>query len=394
MNGDIDAATRYADDTETIGAQADSENARIMAFTLRLGIAMLVAPLPGFAADIEAAYDAWLGDLPDAYAWAPAAWFAHAGSTERARGLVRERLAAGVEDMPRDSEWLEMMWMAGEAGRLIGERAAVELSYEAMQPYAELWVVDGIGGACYGMAAYQLGRLARFLGREDEAARWLTMALEAHRREEAHLLVDLTEAVIAELDDAAGRHPEHGAAAPASAEFNRQGRVWRVTWRSDSATIPDSKGMRDLAVLLSRPGREIAALDLVEAAGGPSAGASADTGAQLDSRARGEYRRRLADLEEELAEAEANNDAGRMAVLSDEREFLAAALAGALGLGGRARTSGDPGERARKAVTMRVGTALKAIAEVHPALARHLRASVSTGRFCSYWPEDPVTWDV
>jgi hypothetical protein len=43
---------------------------------------------------------------------------------------------------------------------------------------------------------------------------------------------------------------------------------------------------------------------------------------------------------------------------------------------------------------MRVGTALKAIAEVHPALARHLRASVSTGRFCSYRPEDPVTWDV
>ena len=43
---------------------------------------------------------------------------------------------------------------------------------------------------------------------------------------------------------------------------------------------------------------------------------------------------------------------------------------------------------------MRVGTAMKAIAEVHPALARHLRASVSTGRFCAYQPEDPVNWDV
>ena len=64
-----------------------------------------------------------------------------------------------------------------------------------------------------------------------------------------------------------------------------------------------------------------------------------------------------------------------------------------LGLGGRARTTGDQGERARKAVTMRVGTALKAIAEVHTALARHLRASVATGRFCAYQPEDPVDWE-
>jgi hypothetical protein len=391
MNGDVDAATRYANDTEAIAVQADSENARIMAFTLRLGIGMLVAPLPGFAADIEAAYDAWLGDLPDAYAWAPAAWFAHAGGTERARGLVRERLAAGVEDVPRDSEWLEMMWMAGEAGRLIGEREAVELSYSAMQPYAELWVVDGIGGACYGVAAYQLGRLARFLGRRDEAARWLAMALEAHRREEAHLLVALTEAEIA---DGRSRPQPASRAEPASAEFRRDGRVWHVTWRGDAATIPDSKGMRDLAALLSKPGREIAAVDLVEAAAGQPVAAGADTGPQLDSRARDAYRRRLADLEEEVAEAEANADAGRMAVLSEEREFLAAELAGALGLGGRARTTGDSAERARKAVTMRVGTAVKAIGEVHPALARHLRASVSTGRFCSYQPEDPVNWDM
>jgi hypothetical protein len=152
--------------------------------------------------------------------------------------------------------------------------------------------------------------------------------------------------------------------------------------------------MRDLATLLARPGREVAALDLVEAAAGQPLTAGGDTGPQLDSRARDEYRRRLTDLEEELAEAEANADAGRMAVLAEEREFLATELAGALGLGGRSRTTGDPAERARKAVTMRVGTALKAIGEVHPALARHLRASVSTGRFCSYEPEDPVGWQM
>src|SRR5207244_2600415 len=98
------------------------------------------------------------------------------------------------------------------------------------------------------------------------------------------------------------------------------------------------------------------------------------------------------ELEDDLAEAEGNADRGRSEALAAERDFLAAELAGALGLGGRTRRTGDPFERARKAVTMRVGTALKAIAEVHPALARHLRASLSTGRFCSYTPEDPIHW--
>jgi hypothetical protein len=171
--------------------------------------------------------------------------------------------------------------------------------------------------------------------------------------------------------------------------------VWRLTWRGETATLTDSKGMGDLAVLLARPGREVPALDLVQAAGGPAGtGAQADTGPMLDSRARAQYRARLVDLEEELSEAETNADAGRVAALSAERVFLAGERATALGLGDRPRMTGDAGERARKAVTMRVGTALRAIAEVHPSLARHLRASVSTGRFCSYQPEDDISWRV
>lgn len=75
-----------------------------------------------------------------------------------------------------------------------------------------------------------------------------------------------------------------------------------------------------------------------------------------------------------------------------EKDFLLAELGAALGLGGRPRVAGDRVERARKAVTMRIGTAQKAIAQVHPGLARHLRNSLTTGRFCCYRPEDEVTW--
>ena len=78
--------------------------------------------------------------------------------------------------------------------------------------------------------------------------------------------------------------------------------------------------------------------------------------------------------------------------LRTEQDFLARELAAALGLGGRPRGSGDPVERARKAVSMRIAAAIKAIDRVQAALARHLRSSVRTGRHCVYEPEDDVTW--
>jgi hypothetical protein len=49
-------------------------------------------------------------------------------------------------------------------------------------------------------------------------------------------------------------------------------------------------------------------------------------------------------------------------------------------------------ERARKAVAMRITTALRSIGQVHPVLARHLDLAVATGRFCVYRPEHPVIW--
>jgi hypothetical protein len=80
--------------------------------------------------------------------------------------------------------------------------------------------------------------------------------------------------------------------------------------------------------------------------------------------------------------------------LRAEHDFIAHELAAALGLGGRARVAGDPVERARKAVSMRIGAAIKMIDGVHPSLARHLRASVRTGRHCVYEPEHDVSWQI
>jgi len=181
----------------------------------------------------------------------------------------------------------------------------------------------------------------------------------------------------------------------AGAAFRRTGEVWQIHWDGASVSVPDSKGMRDLAVLLAAPEREVSVLDLVETSGGPpAAAAGGDLGERLDKTARIAYRTRLADLEEELAEAETNTDSGRVDTLRREREFLAAELAGALGLGGRSRREGDPVERARKAVAMRLRAAIKRIALASPTLARHLERSVTTGRLCAYRPEHPIRWQL
>jgi hypothetical protein len=62
----------------------------------------------------------------------------------------------------------------------------------------------------------------------------------------------------------------------------------------------------------------------------------------------------------------------------------------AVGLGGRQRTSLDPAERARKAVTGRIREAIGHIEVVHSELGRHLRRSIRTGTFCVYDPPAPT----
>ncbi|RQX28948.1 hypothetical protein DLJ57_22255, partial [Micromonospora chalcea] len=64
----------------------------------------------------------------------------------------------------------------------------------------------------------------------------------------------------------------------------------------------------------------------------------------------------------------------------------------AAGLAGRSRRLGDQAERARKAVTGRIRDTLRRIDQRHPALAAHLRESVTTGGACRYLPPEPVSW--
>ena len=111
------------------------------------------------------------------------------------------------------------------------------------------------------------------------------------------------------------------------------------------------------------------------------------TGELADRQALAAYRKRLADLDAELAEAEDWADAGRLESARAEKDALLEELGRVAGLGGRARTSGSSAERARVAVKKAITTAIARIETVDEPLARHLSRSVQTGLTCVYQPD-------
>ena len=133
-----------------------------------------------------------------------------------------------------------------------------------------------------------------------------------------------------------------------------EGAVWAVTFAGTTRRLRDSKGMRDLAVLLARPGNEVHCLELV---GGADVGDS--SGPALDERARSDYQRRIRDLQEDIDEARGANDLGRAERAEAELDALVEQLSAAFGLSGRARRAGGATERARTTVTSRIRATIR-----------------------------------
>jgi hypothetical protein len=181
------------------------------------------------------------------------------------------------------------------------------------------------------------------------------------------------------------------------AVFRQDGDTRTIGWGDFEVVIRDLKGLKYVARLLADPGREFHAVDLVHLMEGHVGPDRSDGGiVVLDDAAKDAYRRRLLDIEEDIADAEAANDLGRAELARRDREYIVAELRRAVGLGGRDRTVLDAGERARTSVTRSIRYALARLAEHSPTVASHLQQHVRTGIFCSYAPDGlhPVTWVV
>lgn len=168
--------------------------------------------------------------------------------------------------------------------------------------------------------------------------------------------------------------------------FRMEGAAWTLAYEHEAVTLPDLRGLHDLALLLGRPGEELSSADL---AGAKVHAVGLERADQAALRA---YRERLREIDEDLAEAGERGDAAGSARLEEEKVALVGELSRVVGLGGRVRRSGGVAERARGAVTWRIRHAIRKITEVHPALGRHLRNAVRTGSSCGYFPEKPIAW--
>jgi tetratricopeptide (TPR) repeat protein len=349
-----------------------------------------------------------------------------AGARDEAAEVVAPLLDRGPEMMPANHQRLIGLAYAAEVTAALGIVPAAERIYLALEPFAGRAVVSGVTVTFKGAVAHHLGVLAAALGRTAAAASHLEQAVATHDRlgavtwslrsqyELARLRLDQPgrrEGAVSALAEVARKARTLGLAQLArdaeaagfaagqvpvtEGTFVRDGAMWTLSYGGVTARMRDAKGLSDLAVLLAAPGREVPAADLIAAAGAGQAGlADLRMGADevLDATARRQIRARLASLGEDIAEAESWNDPERAARARAERDALLRELTAAATPGGPPRLLGDQSERARKAVTARIRDVIGRLEQVHPALAGHLRESVTTGTRCSYSPPTPVTW--
>ena len=388
----------------------------------------LIRTAQGRAAELVPLFAAFAERARHPIARATLVWLrVHAGQDAEARRELRALLAPGLGEIPRDFFWLGCIALCAESAAVLAERRAARALYAALLPYAGRTVVVGMSAGCLGSAARPLGLLAASLGRYDAAAEHFEAAAESDARLGAWLfLADTQEAFAAMLrerdghgdleraekleDEARSLRVERGVAeaaaaargAPPRGADSGAGRLaatrdgWLVAFGDAEARVPESRGMRYLALLLERPDEELHVLDLV-AWGGGDEGARERVrgqGAVVDERARREYRARVQALRAELDRAERENDAALGARARAELDAIERTLAEAFGLGGRARRLGDPVERARKAVYNRLKDVVGAVEEALPPLGRHLARSVRTGTYCAYRPDRPIAWRI
>ena len=121
---------------------------------------------------------------------------------------------------------------------------------------------------------------------------------------------------------------------------------------------------------------------------------SATPGRCSTTRAKNAYRRRLAEIDDDIEQAHAIGDGERAAQADAERDFLLRELSRAVGLSGRDRRAASASERARAGVTRAIRQAITRIAEHHPQLGEHLSRTIRTGTYCAYMPDPraPAGW--
>jgi tetratricopeptide (TPR) repeat protein len=402
----------------------------------------------GRLGEIEVAVRAAADQLSGQPAWRAALslLLCETGRMAEARAELDRLAPDDFAALRRDHVWIVGLALCVETAAAIGDAERARVLHGLLEPYAARNAVSP-SSACVGPVSRFLGIAAATSGDWDEAARRFaeaTAMAERHgaRPLAAHLRLDEAralsaadapsdpqrlarlvaegraiaeelgmDAIVARFDALGAPPPSAAATGPSEARLQVEGDVWTFSFEGHPVRVTDGKGVRYLALLLESPGVEIHAIDLVGADEGAAPGATTtaaaaaeaglaiaadDAGAVLDAEAKRAYKSRLAELREDLEEAESFNDPERASRAREEIEFLTHELAGAVGLGGRDRKTGSNAERARVNVTRAIRTLLKRLTEHDAALGHELEATIRTGTYCAFEPDPrrPVSWTV
>jgi tetratricopeptide (TPR) repeat protein len=338
-----------------------------------------------------------------------AALAASAGLVDPARSALSRLMSKGLERLTSSSVWMVSLLGICEAAHALGDVEAAREGYRLLAPFAELPVMASLGVACFGSAHRPLGLAAWAMGDFDLALEHLEKAALADLALENRPCHAITLATLADVIDAAGQSAGHEraaklraaaaqeasdcgmkaraklwarpAASPLAVTCQRHGRVWLVSAKGRSASVPHSVGMGYLAELFAHPDVEIPAIDLASSYAFPH-GRGAEP--VLDPAAKASYLRRIQEFRQEIEEAEYCADLERASRARAQFEALVDALARATGLRGRPRELEDEGERARVSVRKAIARALGAIADADPDLGSELHGRVITGARCIF----------
>lgn len=304
----------------------------------------------------------------EAYLAALAVCAASAGQRDEASGALRRLRGPGLHKLRSSSTWLLSMHGAAVAAHLLGDGEVANEVAAMLQPYAGRPIMASLGVSCFGSAWLPLALTALTTGRINLGIEHLQQAIQQNEA-----LGNLPAKKLAlELLSSAGPLADAAEGFEASIECRREDSRWVLTMGTRTAAVTDCVGVRYLAVLLDNPGQEIRASEL--------AGLPADFVAHqpvVDSQALAAYRRRLTELEEEIADARGNE------VLLDnaQREYdaITTELLHSQGLGGRVRTFTGSQERARTSVQKAIKRALARLQDADALIADTLARRLTTG---------------
>ena len=276
LDGEIEEGDRLSTRAAELGDAVGDTDTGNVRMSQRLEVVRARGRTDELRETAARAVEWWVGAPAHAHAIA-AGFLARAGDLGGARRELDTVLS--LEDWRTDRSYLWSVF-AGEmatAAIALRDRDLCRQLLDDLRPLRASCAVNGALVCFMGAHAHTIGLLHAALGDRRLARQLLGEALATHQRLGARGWA--AETASSRVGDQCRCLPESGR------------NLWEVAYAGRSATVRDCKGLRDLAVLVGRPGVDVPALAL-------ATGTSSSTGEMgdpvLDRKALASYRRRRA----------------------------------------------------------------------------------------------------